>query len=167
MRRSIPWLTGLLWMLVPTLLGAAEPEITLHRVNYDQLTRLVQTQRGKVVVVDFWASYCQPCRKAFPHLIQMHQKYAAQGCTIITVSMDDPSDEDAAKAALAFLRQTRAPFTNVLLDEKPESWKKKLPLVSLPTVYLFNAQGQIEQRYLDAPDYAALDRLVAQLLKRK
>ena len=161
---------GLAVALTLSLLASAQAanhEVQLHRVKYAQLVETVKQQRGRVVVIDFWASFCLPCKKAFPKLIQMHQKYAAQGLTIISVSLDDPTDPDAEVAARDFLQSVQSPFLNVLLDEKPEEWRDKLPVNSLPSVYVFNRDGQIEKRWLDGPDYAAIEKLVIQLLEKK
>lgn len=147
--------------------AAQAGEVTLHRVRYDQLVDVVKQHRGRVVLVDFWASFCQPCKKAFPKLIQMHQKHATEGLVVITVSMDDPEDADAEKAARDFLRSVNAPFLNLLLDEKSEAWKDRLPVTSLPSVYLFNREGQVERRWLEGPDYASIEQLVVQLLRRR
>lgn len=61
-----------------------------ERIDADGLQRHVQAERGNVVLVDFWATYCQPCLKAFPHTLELGRTYADRGLTVMTVSLDGP-----------------------------------------------------------------------------
>ncbi len=61
-----------------------------ERIDAAGLQRQVQAHRGNVVLVDFWATYCQPCLKAFPHTLELGRRYADRGLTVMTVSMDGP-----------------------------------------------------------------------------
>ncbi len=59
-------------------------------------TKLVAAHRGKVVMMDFWATWCKPCRAEMPELVKLSQKLRARGFELITVSADEPSKEGAA-----------------------------------------------------------------------
>jgi thiol-disulfide isomerase/thioredoxin len=145
----------------------APDTIVLKVVRYDGLTDLIKQQRGKVLVVDFWADFCVPCKREFPNLVALHQKYAKDGFVAVSVSLDDPTDDDAKAKALKFLRAQKATFTNVLLDEKPEVWQAKLKIDGPPLVMVFARDGKLEQRFVDkAVDYAEIGKLVAELLKK-
>src|SRR5262245_32774565 len=143
---------------------AAEPDITLRKVSYKELGKIVRDYKGKVVVVDFWSTTCIPCMRAFPHLVKMHQRYKDQGFAAVSVSVDEPTAE---QAALAFLQEQKATFTNVFLNEKPEVWQKNLKSEGVPIVFVFNRQGKIEQKFTEAPKDEELDKLVERLLKEK
>src|SRR5262249_37610099 len=97
-----------------------EPAVELKPLKYDALTDLVKQNKGKVVVVDFWADFCIPCKREFPNLVKLHRQYAGQGLVAVSVALDDPADEKARERALKFLKAQQATFTNVLLDEQPE-----------------------------------------------
>ena len=108
-----------------------------------------------------------PCRKSFPHLVQMHRKYGKQGLVTVSVSVDDAEDDEAVDEARKFLRDNKATFANFLLTDPPEVWQKKLNVEGIPAVFLFNRAGQIEQKYLGAPKPAEVEKLVEQLLRQK
>lgn len=92
--------------------------------------------QGKVVMVDFWASWCGPCRESFPWLNTMQEKYAEQGLVVVGVNLDKQP-----KQALDFLKQVPANFT-LLLDNKailPEAYG----LIGMPSSYLLDRQGRL------------------------
>src|SRR5437764_15333129 len=160
MMRSV---IGLLLAALP----ASADEVTLKNVKYEDLAKFVAGQRGKVVVVDFWASYCVPCRKAFPHLVALHRKNGGRGFVAVSVSVDDVKDKKAVTAARAFLSQQQATMTNFLLDEVPAVWLKKLKSDGVPVVFVFNRDGQIERKWTEAPDAEEMDQLIEKLLAAK
>lgn len=70
----------------------------VDRASYDAT---LEELRGKVVLVDFWATWCGPCLKQLPHSTALAQERAGDGLVVVTVSMDDPEDVDRIKSALA------------------------------------------------------------------
>src|SRR5262245_32791942 len=113
-------------VLLLSALPALADEVTLKKVKYKELAKVVASHKGKVVVVDFWATYCVPCKRSFPHLVALHQKYQRRGLVVVSVSVDDVNDGKAVAAARAFLAQQKATMSNYLLDAAPEVWLKKV-----------------------------------------
>jgi thiol-disulfide isomerase/thioredoxin len=145
---------------------AAQPAVVpLETIRYDDLTDRVVALQGRVVVVDFWADYCLPCKREFPHLVELHQKYSNRGLTALSVSLDDPHDDEARDRVRKFLAAREATFVNFLLDEKPDVWQAKLKIDGPPCVFVFDRRGRLVKRYHDHVDYAEIERLVADLLK--
>src|SRR5439155_26010967 len=70
--------------------GTKLPSVDVTEAKYAALDTALKEEKGSVVLVDFWATWCGPCVKKFPDLVALHQKYADQGLTCISVSMDDP-----------------------------------------------------------------------------
>jgi thiol-disulfide isomerase/thioredoxin len=158
---------ALLCLAPATPVPAQSAGIDLRVVRYDGLTDVIKQNKGKVVVVDFWADFCIPCKREFPNLVALHQKYARNGFVAVSVSLDDATDDEAKAKALKFLQAQKATFTNLLLDEKPEVWQAKLKIDGPPLVMVFARDGKLEQKFVDkAVDYAEIGKLVAELLKK-
>lgn len=116
-----------------TDVGQAAPEFDLQGTGGPVK---LSAMRGKVVYVDFWASWCSPCKASFPWMNEMQAKYGAQGLTIVGINVDKKrADADA------FLVDTPAKFT-VAYDEKgatPTAYKIK----GMPSSYLVDRNGRV------------------------
>jgi cytochrome c biogenesis protein CcmG/thiol:disulfide interchange protein DsbE len=91
---------------------------------------------GKVVVLDFWASWCVPCRRSFPWWNTMHAKYADEGLVIIGVNLDNDL-QDAAK----FLEEYSAEFRIYYAKDKLQA--KQYGVQAMPTTYILGRDGEI------------------------
>lgn len=96
---------------------------------------------GRIIWVDFWASWCAPCRRSFPWLNEMYRRYSRQGLQIIAVNVDS-NKSDAEK----FLDKTPADFT-VKFDPHGKL-AEKFNVQAMPTSYLMDPKGDILQRHL-------------------
>jgi thiol-disulfide isomerase/thioredoxin len=91
---------------------------------------------GKVVWVDFWASWCAPCRRSFPWMNAMHEKYADQGLTIVAVNVDKER-----RLAEQFLRETPARF---MLHYDPEGkLAEAFGVQAMPSSFMLDADGNV------------------------
>jgi len=97
--------------------------------------------RGKVVVLDFWASWCVPCRRSFPWMNSMQEKYADDGLVIIGVNLD-AVDADAQ----AFLRESPADFQ--IINDPEGALALEHDVVAMPTSYIFDRDGRLVTRHL-------------------
>jgi thiol-disulfide isomerase/thioredoxin len=110
--------------------------------------------RGRVVVVDFWASWCAPCRRSIPWLNQMHARYGDRGLVVIGVNVD----KDARDAA-RFMREVPIEF-EVVYD--PEgTLAAQYALEGMPSSYVYSRDGELVARHLGfqnvrRPEYEAL-----------
>jgi len=102
----------------------------------DEFEQVMEQHKGKIVYVDFWASWCVPCRKSFPWMNAMQAKHQKDGLVVLSINLD-------AQAELAekFLQQTPANFA-IIYDAKG-SLAKKFKLKGMPSSYLFNRQGKL------------------------
>lgn len=97
--------------------------------------------KGKVVYVDFWASWCGPCRQSFPWMKAMHEKYGKDGLVIIAVNVDQER-----KLADAFLAEFNPAFT-VLFDDKG-ALASQFKVQTMPSSYLLDRQGKPRFKHL-------------------
>jgi thiol-disulfide isomerase/thioredoxin len=81
----------------------------LISVDAKNIDALRAKHKGKVLVLNFWATWCAPCKEEFPDFIRLHNAYASKGVAVVFVSIDD-DDEKTKKQALSFLRKQKAPF---------------------------------------------------------
>jgi cytochrome c biogenesis protein CcmG/thiol:disulfide interchange protein DsbE len=97
--------------------------------------------KGKVVVLDFWASWCVPCRRSFPWLNAMHAKYSGQGLVIIGVNVDnDPA------AAAAFLEDYSADF-HIYYDTGAVV-ARQYDIQGMPSTVVVGRDGEIEETHI-------------------
>jgi thiol-disulfide isomerase/thioredoxin len=145
---------------------AAEPPVTvkLDAISYADLTAELRGLKGKVVLVDVWGTFCAPCREKFPKVVALHEKYAARGLAVISVSVDPPDDAEARAAAREFLTKNQAAFRNVLLTDKAEVWQARWKTEGPPVLFLFDRAGRLVARWDDKIDLSAIERRVAAVL---
>ena len=140
--------------------GEKAPAFALPTANGD--TVALESLRGRVVYVDFWASWCGPCRRSFPWMNEMQQRYGARGLTIVGVNVDKRRPD-----AERFLHDTPAAFA-VVFDEAgttPAAYEVK----GMPSSYLIDARGNVaavEVGFLEGNKEALEERLRALLAAR-
>jgi cytochrome c biogenesis protein CcmG/thiol:disulfide interchange protein DsbE len=122
------------------------------RVSLDAL-------RGKVVYVDFWASWCEPCRKSFPWLSALHTRYSAKGLVIVAINLDKERT-----AADAFLEQYPAPFL-VAFDPFGKT-AEAFDVPAMPSSYLIGPTGIImhAQAGFDPKETGRIENLIKEAL---
>lgn len=96
---------------------------------------------GKVVYVDFWASWCIPCKKSFPWMNQIQRDFAADGLQVIAINVDkDPAERDA------FLAKMGANFP---IGYDPEGkLAKELGVIGMPSSFIFNRKGELVSKHV-------------------
>ena len=115
--------------------------------------------KGQVVLVNFWATSCSACIAEMPAIVATHEKFKALGFQTLAVALQ--GDPPALVAEFAERRQL--PF-GVVIDNTGEIARRFGEEQLTPTSVLINRRGEIVKRYVGAPDFAALQGLVARLL---
>jgi peroxiredoxin len=159
-RNHLKLLGGLL--ASPLLLGACGSGDTAPQSQFvllDGSTMTTADLKGKVTLVNFWATTCVTCVKEMPSIIQTYNKYKDQGMETIAVAMSyDPPDWVSNFAA-----SRQLPF-KVALDNTGEIARDWGDVKLTPTTYIVNKKGQIVKRYVGEPEFAALHQLLEKLL---
>jgi cytochrome c biogenesis protein CcmG/thiol:disulfide interchange protein DsbE len=123
-------------------------------------TVTLDSLRGKVVLVDFWASWCQPCHKSFPWLSAMHEKYASKGLRIVAIDVDKNRDD-----ADEFLARHPAPFT-VAFDHAGKT-AAAFQVSGMPSTFLIDSTGSIVHTHVgfDPRKADQLENLIKEALR--
>lgn len=116
-----------------------------------------ENYRGHVLILDFFATWCQPCRHSIPHLVEMNRKYGKQGLQILGLSVD----EDGERAVKTFTDEFRVNYPLALAGD---STTVDFGIRSVPIMYLVDKNGKISEVYRGYSDEMA--RTVEQSIKR-
>lgn len=126
-------------------------------------TRQTSTDlRGKVILVNFWATSCATCVAEMPKLVNTYHTYQARGLDVIAVAMR----YDPPNYVVRFTRTRQLPF-KVAIDNTGAIAKAWDDVQLTPTTFLLNRRGQIVKRFLGEPDFAALHQTIEKLLQEK
>ena|SRR5256885_6409237 len=132
--------------------GAGKSVLTVSEIDAEGLKKVLQRgpQASHPLLVNFWATWCEPCREEFPDLVKIAEAYKARGLDFALVSLDDA--EDINTKVPEFLREMRVELPSYLLNvNEPETaiqavdptWKG-----DLPATFLYDAQGQVVFRHM-------------------
>jgi cytochrome c biogenesis protein CcmG/thiol:disulfide interchange protein DsbE len=155
---ATPWGgSGAAWAVAP---GEAAPTFALPTADAGPVS--LEALRGRVVYVDFWASWCGPCRRSFPFMNELKERYGERGLTVVAVNVD-AKREDAAR----FLRQYPATFAVVYdpTGATPRAYEVK----AMPSSYLVDRSGRvvaIEHGFLEERRAPVEERIRALLAER-
>jgi len=119
----------------------------------------LSAHRGKVVLLDFWATWCEPCKAEIPHFIDLQSRYGPQGLQIIGISMDD--DENAARD---FYRQYKMNYPVALGSSRLAD--QYGGVLGLPITFAIDRQGRIVSRHIGATDPSVFESEVEKLLAK-
>jgi thiol-disulfide isomerase/thioredoxin len=127
---------------------ASAAKVKLERLNWSQFqARLRENQKIKYTLVDAWSTTCGPCKENFPHVLQMHKKFAEKGLQVVSLSLDDPDDDAAIKEAKKFLESKKSTIINILLDEGSGGGFEKLNINAIPAVFVYGPDGKEVKRF--------------------
>lgn len=129
-------------------------KITLRTVTPKQYEAEIQKHKGKVVFVDFWATWCVNCLRDFHHSVEWQQKYAKNGLVVISVSMDE-SDEDTKQAAIDFLKKQKAAMIHLQssLGGEEEAMKAfGITGGSIPHYRIYDKTGKLVKAFGGDPE---------------
>jgi peroxiredoxin len=143
---------------LPGCSGAqAAPESTF--VLLDGSKKTTADLKGKVTLVNFWATSCVTCVAEMPKVISTYNKYQSQGYDTLAVAMS----YDPPSYVVNYAQTRQLPF-KVAIDNTGAVAKAWGDVQLTPTTYLVNKRGEIVKQYVGEPDFAALHQLIEKLL---
>jgi peroxiredoxin len=138
------------------------PETTAPSVAYtllDGRQANLDDLRGKVVLVNFWATTCTTCVREMPHIVETYEKFKSRGYETLAVAMS----YDPPAYVANFAESRKLPF-GVVIDNTGEIARRFGDVRLTPTTFLVDKRGRVVKRYVGEPDFKALHALVDQLL---
>jgi peroxiredoxin len=134
------------------------PDFNLPLIDGGQLR--LSSYRGKVVLLDFWATWCVPCREETSHFVDLQQKYGGEGLQIIGVSMDDSTDP-----VRSFYQQFHMNYPVVM--GTADVGGAYGGVLGLPIAFLIDREGRIYAKHIGATDAAVFDKDITVLLQTR
>lgn len=131
------------------------PDFSLTDLNGRTLT--LSEHKGKVILLDFWATWCGPCRIEIPEFVKLQERYRDQGLVVIGISMDD-----GPEPVREFYREFRMNYPVALGDEKVGALYGGI--FGLPTTFLIGRDGRIYSKHVGATETAVFEEEVRELL---
>jgi peroxiredoxin len=133
------------------------PDVTFTSLTGEKVS--MQSLRGKVVMVNFWATSCVTCVKEMPDMVDTYNKYKDKGLDFVAVAMS----YDPPNYVLNYAQTRSLPF-KVALDSQGELAKSFGDVQLTPTTFVIDKNGNVIKRYLGEPDFAALHQLLEKAL---
>ena len=118
--------------------GDPAPDVKLYTLDGKPFT--LASLKGKVVVLDFFASWCAPCRKSFPFLDGLQRKHASEGLKVVGLTLEEDDD-----AVTAFLESVPVDFT--IARDTTEHAGEAFQVVAMPTTFLVDRDGRVAARF--------------------
>ena len=143
---------------------AAARELTLTTVSPEHLAAVVKKYRGKVLLIDYWATWCEPCKELFPHTVALSRELGERGLAVVSLSLDDAEDEPEVRR---FLTANRATFENLRAGTgaSPESATAfGIENGAIPFLQLYDRTGKLRKTFPAPIKPAEVEKAVRQLL---
>jgi thiol-disulfide isomerase/thioredoxin len=154
---------GILWFAGPLYqaraAATAAPEWQLN--DPDGKAVKLSDFKGKVVILDFWATWCPPCRAEIPGFISLQKQYAAQGLTVVGVSLDT----DGASVVKSFMKRVGMNYPVVIGDEKIAS--NYGGITAIPTTFVLDRNGNIVTSHQGYASQVVFESEIRPLLEQK
>ena len=135
----------------------AAPAFTLNDLDGNPVS--LAESGGQIRIVDFWATWCAPCREEVPMYKELHAEYGPKGVTIISISMDGDENLEAVKE---FVAQYEISYTNLMDDEQVS---QQFQAAGLPATFVLDGEGNIIKNFVGAKPKRILVELLDGLLE--
>ncbi|MBI3657291.1 MAG: TlpA family protein disulfide reductase [Acidobacteria bacterium] len=133
----------------------------LRIISEDKVQSILAQQNDKVVVANFWATWCAPCREEFPELVKLHRRYRERGLVVIAFAIDDV---DAIASVKKFVAEQKVDFQVYLvqlndqekfIDTIDKSWPG-----SIPATFIYDKKGKLAGRLIGAHELVEFEEAV-------
>lgn len=157
------FVTAFLLFLLPlqseAIVRRGQPTPAFNLFSVSGLPVSTEGLKGSVVIIDFWATWCPPCRESLPFLNELHRKYAKQGLQIVGMNVDEGAERDLK----AFIAEKGLSYTIVMA---PRRLQNDYGVRALPVMFILDKQGKVVEQMLGFSSAHAriLENLVKKLM---
>ena len=153
------------FLLALLLMLPAAAQQKLTSVDEAGVQKIIAGAKGKVLVVNFWATWCEPCRAEMPALVAMQKRLAAKGLQLVTISADEP---EAAAEAAKFIGSKGIPLPAYIKNAKNDEqfinamdpkWSG-----AVPALFIFDKSGKKVRSFIGEADLKAVEASILKLL---
>lgn len=157
------------WLLAATNLMQAQgssPAPALIPFSEKSISEVRSQNIGKVLVVNFWATWCKPCLEEFPDLLRIREQYARKGVEVVFVSIDD--DARAKQKVTTFLRKMKVSFPTYIKETSDDErfinsihpdWSG-----ALPATFIYDRKGELRKAKIEETSFTELESIIKPLL---
>ena len=148
---------------------AMKPAVSTRPISAEEMQALLKRDGARPLLVNFWATWCDPCREEFPDLVEIDKQYRPKDLDFIAISLDDLAD--LKTAVPKFLREMRAKMPVYLLNvPDPEPAIKSVDPAwdgALPATFLYNQKGEVVYKHFGRVKTAELRAAIEKLVGTK
>ena len=146
--------------LAPLQESIPAPDFVLENMDEEKVS--LKELRGKVVLINFWATWCPPCRREMPSMERLYQKINGDNFTVLAINQMEAED-----LVFAFTGQLEIDLTFTILFDKDSSVSQAFNVKGLPTSYLIDKKGNIRYRAIGGRefDHPEVEKLITDLIK--
>jgi len=137
------------------------PDFSLLDLSGEE--RTLAEFKGSVMLLDFWATWCPPCKMSIPELIRLQEKYKGKGLVILGVSLDKPESMNN-KDLLAFKEKHRINYTILRVNQKILQDYFGNSSISIPTIFIVDREGSIRNKFVGF-EPGAVEKTLLEVLK--
>ena len=145
---------------------SAAAELTLKPIDQTGYNALVKQHAGKVILMDIWAAWCEPCREEMPDLVKLSKELRTKGVAYVTVTIDSPGELSYAEK---FLHKNLVPFPSYYRKAKDEdAWVRNVSpqwTGTLPALFLYDRSGKLARTFIGSQPPGTIEAAVRELLR--
>jgi peroxiredoxin len=136
--------------LFPVEVGSQAPAIVAATLDQPKQERTLIDYQGKVVLLNVWATWCEPCRVEMPSIEKLYRDFGPQGLVVLGVSVDDPGAENAIRD---FVKEYGLTFT--ILHDPKQVTKTNYQVTGFPETFVIGREGTIRKKVIGAADWSS------------
>lgn len=150
--------------LFPVSVGSGAPQLEGKTLDGTKRTKTLADYKGNVVLVNIWATWCEPCRVEMPAIEKLYQEFGPQGLKVVAISVDDPGEEEHVREFAKSLG-----LTFEILHDPARKTATSYQVTGFPETFVIGREGTIRKKVIGAADWSseANRALIRELLGRQ